>query len=166
MQIAFFLPQNLTRTKNISFIYICCSTFFVHRDPTGGALSSFPTMQRQLNRIKNCLTPDAPKNAADVARVFAMPEIMDRYGKTRGEPKEAFYVGSISHQSFGMAIFASPSIVAKLPTLKNKRFMIDGTFRVVPHGEFCQLLVLHLERKNRVCRIQIYFEKHHVFVVV
>lgn len=63
-----------------------------------------------------------------------------------------FYRKEHSEKGFAYCIFASQSIINRVVELPQDRrhFFMDGTFRVVPYGEFKQLLVIHISFFEKV----------------
>lgn len=53
---------------------------------------------------------------------------------------------------FSYAIFASQPIIDEVNAIPQERrhFYLDGTFKVVPYGDFNQLLVVHAEFYGKV----------------
>lgn len=76
---------------------------------------------------------------------------MQQYGFTSGNPRRAMYIGTVSTPSYGFTVFASAVVVDYVTTAGEKQhYHIDGTFGVVPRGEFKQLLVIHLAYQTHV----------------
>lgn len=82
---------------------------------------------------------------------------MTTYGMTvnaGGVESSAFYRKVYSEPQFAYCVFASESIINRVAELPDERrhFHMDATFRVVPYGEFNQLLVIYasfFEKKKR-----------------
>lgn len=99
---------------------------------------------RNLNRKKTSRYPTAPLTAQGVVNAFEDANVMDKYGRSKVENAGVFYKGTVLHDRFNYSVFASPSIIAKVEGLTELHFHIDATFKVVPTGEFNQLLVFHI----------------------
>lgn len=81
---------------------------------------------------------------------FANEATLARYGSSRGAVPRRFYVGTCNEAAYGFTIFTSEFVVDAMANVQERRYFVDGTFRVVPDGEFVQLLVIHLDFKNHV----------------
>lgn len=105
--------------------------------------------------------PPSPKTPDEIVASYKNEIIMANYGMTKtagGVTSTAFYRKTYSNSQFAYCIFASKPIVDKVAELEPHRrhFFMDGTFRVVPYGDFSQLLVIHAA----------FFEKTFPFVYV
>lgn len=85
---------------------------------------------------------------------FQRPANMERYGYSLGDPKRLFYRGTINRPSYGFSVFASGVVLDHILNGQNTHhYHIDGTFGIVPQGEFRQMLVIHLAIQNHVCSV-------------
>lgn len=101
-------------------------------------------MERNLNKKKTSLYPTAPMTTQGLSNAFEDPNVMNKYGRSKIENAGVFYKGTVLHDHFNYSVFASPSIIAKIEELTDRHFHIDATFKVVPTGEFKQMLVVHI----------------------
>lgn len=104
----------------------------------------FGKMERNLNNMKVSLYPTAPLTAQGVSEAFENSNVMAKYGTSKIDNSGAFYRGTVLYDRYKFSVFASPTILAKVEGLSDRQFHIDATFKVVPNGEFNQLLVFHI----------------------
>lgn len=113
-------------------------------------------MERHLYRLRRGAMPASPRNATDISNSFAMEDVMKEYGmtKTIGEEESTpFYRTCFNSPSFSYCVFASQRIIDSIQSHlpPNQRdYYLDGTFKVVPFGEFNQLVIIHVEFYNKV----------------
>lgn len=86
-----------------------------------------------------------------VKDVMKDPEIFREYGLTLNE-QHSFYVDSVVENHYAFHVFASFAVIDQIK--KNiepgkRRYLMDGTFKVVPR-EFSQLLIISIEYKHLV----------------
>lgn len=115
--------------------------------------------ERQLNRIKNVTYPKAPQSCAEVIEAFKSQQIMNKYGfNLRGT--EPLYAGGVSARTFAFCLFASAEsislVAAKIPPGK-RNYLMDATFKIVPRGQFSQLLIIHIQWNGNVRNIILFF---------
>lgn len=95
--------------------------------------------------------PNSPETVEEVESAFAIEATMNAYGFTVGEPKRQFYRGTVVKPSFAFTVFASPVVLDYITAAnENLHYHVDGTFSIVPRGEFKQLLVIHLAHQSHV----------------
>lgn len=92
--------------------------------------------------------PPSPKTAADIVAAYQNQNILSNYGMAvaaGGVEASLFYRKTYSEAQFAYCIFASQYIADRVAELEPARrhFFMDATFRVVPYGDFSQLLVIH-----------------------
>lgn len=119
-------------------------------------MPSWPSVRRNLYRIRLMAMPPSPKTVAEILAAYENKDILDAYGSTinAGDlPSTVFYRKLHSETQFAYCIFASQAIVDRINELPKDRrhFFMDATFRVVPYGEFNQLLVIHVSFLEKVC---------------
>lgn len=99
--------------------------------------------------------PDSPKNVAEIIEYFAHDSVKTTSGQTlRGPDEETseFFKHGFACKDYSFCLFASDDIIKIIGTIPpNERlFFCDGTFKVVPIGEFTQLLVLSVNIEGQV----------------
>lgn len=106
-------------------------------------------MDRQLRRIKNVAYPKSPETCEEVIQLFHSKRIMEKYGwNLKGS--EPFYVGGQATESHDhdFCLFASKESMKLLekhiPPFQ-RTYLMDATFKIVPHGSFRQLLIIHIQ---------------------
>lgn len=114
-------------------------------------------MERQLHRIRDKKYPERPKSDEAVKIVLKKPEIFEEYGSTLNK-EHPFYVDSVVEDSYAFHVFASFAVINLIK--KNiepaqRRYLMDGTFKIVPR-QFSQLLIISIEYKQMVCFRYIY----------
>lgn len=82
--------------------------------------------------------------AEGVADAFLDPNVLNKYGRFKDECASIFYYGTVIENNFKYSVFASSPILAKIEGMAVRHFHVDATFKVVPFGEFRQLLVIHI----------------------
>lgn len=114
-------------------------------------------MRRNLYRLREAAMPPSPKSAAEIVLAYENEEIRRIYGMSltgAGVESEVFYRKVYTSNQFAYCIFASEQIVRCAKQLEERHIHMDGTFRVVPYGEFNQLLIIHIT----------FFEKVYLFI--
>lgn len=141
-------------TKLITHFFFYLS--YRHQDST----LLYADHERCLQKTRNLGVPKAPKTAKEIQEAINRPEIYDIYCKVNHTDKRDIFLDHLyDGKDFSYCVFTSKKIyfnyVKKLD-VKNRHFLIDGTFKVVPFGCFNQLLVIHVQK----------FETVHPFVYV
>lgn len=122
-----------------------------HRDPEGAANVGFASISRHLARIKNAHFPKAPLITQAIADAYLMLSVSQQYGRSLVDSAKSFYNETVIEDNFKYSIFSSGTLLEKLITMPTERnFHIDATFGVVPHGEYKQLLIIHVSYKDHV----------------
>lgn len=103
---------------------------------------TYESQKRHLTRLKNALVPNAPRTAADILSLFCKEEILERFGK--------MYAGTVIEPNYKFTIFRSKFAIETMNKSTDRIFFVDGTFRVVPDGEYVQLLIVHWGFQNMV----------------
>lgn len=123
----------------------------MYRDPVGAANVGFASISRHLSRKKNENFPPAPLTAEGVSAAFQMDSILKLYGVSLTDANKPFYNFTVIEAAFKYTVFSSSILLDKLATMPNVRnYHVDGTFRVVPNGEYSQLLVVHVAYQEHV----------------
>lgn len=105
--------------------------------------------------------PNSPKTAAEIIAAYANSSIMTEYGMSAasgGVDSTAFFRKVVTENQFAYCIFASQAIIDQVATLppENRHYSMDATFRVVPYGDFNQLLVIHAT----------FIDKVHIIIII
>lgn len=109
-------------------------------------------MSRNLRRIKNTTRPKNPKTVDALIDEFKNPSVMSKFG-LNSRKNERFYMNTVRGNTFSFTIFASAQIMTLIENHvkpMDRRYLIDGTFQLVPIGFFRQLLIIHIEYMNDV----------------
>lgn len=109
-------------------------------------------MSRNLRRIKKTVRPKNPKTVDALIDEFKKPSVMSKFG-LNSRKNERFYINTVQRKTFSFTIFASVqimSLIEKHVKPMDRRYLIDGTFQLVPIGFFRQLLIIHIEYMNDV----------------
>lgn len=107
--------------------------------------------KRQLFRIKNKKFPPIPKTIEAMHEALEKPEVSKHFRLTLDKNND-LYVGSVLKKNHSFIVFASHRIIEiskEFIPLQSRKYLIDGTFKVVPRV-FYQLLVISIEYKNDV----------------
>lgn len=121
------------------YIIICNTDFFLRFPNGGGKHCNFNKIARHRTRLKNMLSPNAPKTVEDVEAAFKLEATMTKYGHTKGQERHIFYSGAVKTR-----------VINLMTNCTDRRFYVDGSFRVVPNGKYKQLLIIHWEHMNQV----------------
>lgn len=128
------------------------STVFSRREP-GESKLQFKQLQRTASRVKSNRHPKAPRTITEIKNAFAKPEIYNKYALNLRQTRP-FYIDTIDDgPKSAFTILASHQMIDLIEehvAPEEKRYLMDGTFAVVPIGCYYQLLIIHLEFKNDV----------------
>lgn len=112
-----------------------------------------------MKRFKNKNIPKSPETVAEVATAFKSEAIFDMYGRNDGEPRKPFYRGTVIDEAYSFTVFSSEAVLERISMQSNNIYYVDGTFGVVPRGEYKQLLVIHLEYLQHVSFVFKFYKK-------
>lgn len=112
----------------------------------------FDSISRQLYRLRDKQYPKRPSTDEELKKAFANENIFAEYGHTL-DKRRPFYAGSkIKKNRYAFHVFASFGIidlVRKHIPPNQRKYLLDGTFKIVPR-QFRQLLIIAIEYKNDV----------------
>lgn len=100
--------------------------------------------------------PVSPNTPLDIANNFKVASIMKEYGMimptTATDEITPFFRSVQIEQDFAYCVFASQPIINEIDMLPedSRHFYMDGTFKVVPYGNFNQLLIIYAEFFQKV----------------
>lgn len=121
------------------------------RRPLGDSELQFKCVERQLYRLRDKKYPKHPRTNDEIRNEMKKPEIVEHFGRNMSKQVK-FYIGSEVKTLFAFHVFASMKVVnfiKKNIACEDRKYLIDGTFKVVPQ-KFAQLLVISIEYKNNV----------------
>lgn len=111
----------------------------------------YDKIKRQLLRIKNQANQTVPKTIQEIQTAFEQKDVQAIFGSTL-DGKNKLYFSTLIEDDFSFIVFASEkvmSLIKKFIPIENRRYLIDGTFKVVPRI-FYQLIVIAIEFENDV----------------
>lgn len=114
----------------------------------------YNNLERKLNRLKNKKHPPIPRTLERTRDVFSVKKNRFKYGNNLDESKK-LYIATIidpTNPKCAFMIFASFNviqIIEKYIERGQRRYLLDGTFKVTPKL-FYQLLIISIEYKNDV----------------
>lgn len=113
---------------------------------------NFTKVERNARRYKNRKYPKLPKRATDIIKVFDDKVVMNKYGFNLRKTKR-FYIDTIVNGSDFFTVFSSQqiiSLVKKFIKPEERKYLTDGTFKIVPLNSYYQLLTINIGYKNDV----------------
>lgn len=113
----------------------------------------FNTVRRSLQRKRAGSMPPSPTSAAEILAAFDDPEIMETFGNSKHNESRPFFMTAYEEEKFSYCIFASKAsidLVHGYIEEKDRCFLADATFKVVPDGIFRQLLIVFVEYVDKV----------------
>lgn len=112
-------------------------------------------MSRQLYRLRDKQYPTRPRTDEDIRDHLKKPEVFEEYGKTLDKLHPLYVDSIIENGKYAFHVFASfatiEMIQKHIPPAERK-YLMDGTFKIVPKqfSKKGQLLILSIEYKNDV----------------
>lgn len=123
--------------------------FFFCRNQDGTKHLVYSRLKRTLERLSSRTFLKSPQTPLEVIESFQTEFIWKNYGLSRDKKHpRPFFKACISEAEFSYCIFASEAIMEGITENINvgqRRYLIDGTFKVVPVGCFKQLLVIYIQ---------------------
>lgn len=117
----------------------------------------FPRIERGLQYIvsKNLVT--SPKTSVQVIEAFNSEHVWNKFGLTKDTKKPLhFFTACIADEMYTFCLFSSLKMIdlikENIPPAK-RQYLMDATFKIVPHGCFKQLLVIYIEYFEEVSKI-------------
>lgn len=138
--------------------------FLLHRRIPGESQLRFKRIKRNLYRLRDKRYPKRPSTDEEIQKAFENDDISAEFGQTL-DKRRPLYAGSVVEKNnYAFYVFASFGIiemVKKHIPPDQRKFLMDGTFKIVPR-RFRQLLIIAIEYKNdvRSCLIMIRIEKY------
>lgn len=108
-------------------------------------------MERKLNRLKYKKYPPIPRTLEKTRKVLSTNGNLFKYGNTL-DKRHKFYIDTVIEKMHTFMVFASFEAIDMIKNYiepEQRRYLIDGTFKVAPNL-FYQLLVIVIEYKNDV----------------
>lgn len=134
------------------FIQISKQICFFYRYQNSSLL--YEDHERCLQQNRNHGVPKAPETVDEIREAISRSEIYDLYCKTdHQDGREIFLDHLYEGKDFSYCIFSSKKIIQHIEATtqpNERRYLIDGTFKVVPFGSFKQLLIIHFARFGTV----------------
>lgn len=127
----------------------------------GESRLKFKKLKSMLHRRKSIKYPKLPKKHAEACALLQDQNISAEFLQT-ADQNGKFYVGSEVKKEHAYHVFASNSVVeliTKHMVGQPRRYLIDGTFKVVPRG-FAQLLIIAIEYRNKVNEFYLAYHYH------
>lgn len=110
---------------------------------------SFSKIQRGLQKIVSRNLVTSPKTALQTIEAFNLEHVWNDFGLSKDNLKPRhFFTAAIKEENYSFCLFSSLKTIdlikGNIPASK-RTYLMDGTFKIVPHGCFQQLLVIYVE---------------------
>lgn len=107
-------------------------------------------MLRTLTKKYAKKFPESPKTVKDIIDYFNNEVIISTTGQTLRKPGErttSLFKHAFENADFSVCIFVSDDVVDIMSTIEIERRLLygDGTFYIVPYGQFKQLLIMSVD---------------------
>lgn len=121
---------------------------------------NFSDHVRNLQKMRVNKYVKSPNTVKEIIAAYAQENVMREYGMTKHNERRAFYKHAHEDENSAFVIFASDTIIDLIKEnieVKNRRYLMDATFKVVPYNKsnFKQFLVIHVEYLNKVSVISL-----------
>lgn len=110
-------------------------------------------MERTLRELRRSQFQKSPVTAEDIKSAFENENVMDELGRSLYGMKHELFNDIQITKDYSNCIFSSKSsidIVKKYIEQQDRFFIMDGTFRITPHGIFTQVLVIYVRYEFKV----------------
>lgn len=105
-------------------------------------------MERNNLLLRSKTLPAPPKNSKEIIEKFNDAEVLKQYGTTNRDEvgnRSLFYKHAYHCDDFQYCIFASDDIINDIENNiapESRIYMIDGTFKITPFGDFVQVVIV------------------------
>lgn len=109
---------------------------------------NFSEVKRTLQDCRKKKYGKAPTNCREILAEFQKPDIFEQLGLSRHHQRGIFFNTVQITDSYENCIFSSSksiSLILENTKEEDRFFLLDGTFRVTPRGNFQQVLILHFQ---------------------
>lgn len=138
---------------NILFVlfvfFFICVNFFQFRAPN--ATITFQQLKRSLYRARLANLPPNVSTVTEINAAFLLEENKEKFGRTMSG--NDFFKTAFSCANFSYCIFASDEIIGlfkeRIPE-NQRHFLMDATFKIVPYGNFKQILIIYVSYLEQV----------------
>lgn len=123
-------------------------TLFTNRTPQ--AAVSYDNIKRSLFRRRNEFIPPNAKNVEDIVDAYNQEEILNEFGTSKVMGR--FFKTAFQCDEFSYCLFASDTIVDRVSNripVDQRVFLMDATFKIVPFGQFNQILIIYAAYMER-----------------
>lgn len=125
----------------------------------------FSKIRRGLQYIVSKTFVNSPDSPLQVIEAFNLESVWTSFGLTKDKANPLpFYTACIfEDQKHAFCIFSSLKIISEIKENippPNRKYLIDGTFKIVPKGCFNQLLVICIQYFDRA----IFLSNFHYFL--
>lgn len=117
----------------------------------------FPQTFSEIKRTLECCRREkygkAPSTAEEIRLEFQKQEIFEDLGKSRHREHDVFFNNIQIEPNFCNCLFSSSksiSLIREHIREQDRFYLMDGTFRITPRGIFQQVLIIHLQYRQKV----------------
>lgn len=114
---------------------------------------NFESMEKTLRELRSNRFGKSPNTAEEIKKAFESVNVMNGLGRSLYGKKHALFNHIQIRKNFSNCIFSSESSIAlvkKYLEPEERFFVMDGTFRITPHGIYKQVLVLYVRFELKV----------------
>lgn len=113
---------------------------------------TFDEVRKTIENYRKNKYGKSPTTPKEIAEAFEKEVIMTNLGKSLHFERDDFFNGIIIEENFCNCIFSSSKSIELIKNIpeKDRFFLMDGTFRITPHGTFEQVLILHAQYGTKV----------------